>query len=132
LPAGAANLSVAMMTVTDSALIERIGNRDEAALAELYDRYARMLHAMLLHILRDAGTAEEILQNLFLQVWRRPGQFNESRGSLARWLLVIGRSRALSRLRLRKQRAWLEHPDEFSMEAVRQRRIRKRMPRTRT
>jgi RNA polymerase sigma-70 factor, ECF subfamily len=109
---------MATMTVQDSVLLERIAKGDEGALADLYDRYAGMLYAMLLRILKDTGAAEEILQDLFLHVWRRSRQFDVSRGSLMRWLLVIGRSRALSRLRVRKRWAVPENPDEFSLEAV--------------
>jgi RNA polymerase sigma-70 factor, ECF subfamily len=84
---------------SDAALIEGILQRDEAALAALYDRYARMLSSVLNRILRDTQAAEEILQDIFYQVWRAPAQFDASRGTLPGWLLVIARHRAISRLR---------------------------------
>ena len=87
------------MRATDAALIERIVARDEMALAHLYDRYARMLTSMLHRILRDTQAAEEILQDVFYQLWCTAGRFDASRGSLPGWLLVIGRNRAISRLR---------------------------------
>jgi RNA polymerase sigma-70 factor, ECF subfamily len=84
---------------SDAALIERIAQRDEAALAALYDRYAAMLSSVLNRILRDTQAAEEILQDIFFQLWRAPARFDASRGSLPGWLLVIARNRAISRLR---------------------------------
>jgi RNA polymerase sigma-70 factor (ECF subfamily) len=84
---------------SDLALIERISQRDEAALAALYDRYAAMLSSVLNRILRDSQAAEEILQDIFFQLWRMPSRFDPARGSLPGWLLVIARNRAISRLR---------------------------------
>jgi len=108
-----------MQHVPDSALVERIMAADEGALEALYDRYAGMLYAMLLRILRDTGAAEEVLQDLFLQLWRGAARFDASRGSLAAWLLVIGRNRALSRLRGKGRREFVTDDAEgFSIEAV--------------
>ena len=84
---------------SDAALIRRIVRRDESALAELYDRYAGMLSAVLNRILRDTQAAEEILQDIFYQLWRTASNFDPSRGSLGGWLVVIARNRAISRLR---------------------------------
>jgi RNA polymerase sigma-70 factor, ECF subfamily len=89
----------AELRATDAALIERIVAGDEAALAHIYDRYARMLMSMLNRILRDTQAAEEILQDIFYQLWRTAARFDATRGSLPGWLLVIGRNRAISRLR---------------------------------
>jgi RNA polymerase sigma-70 factor (ECF subfamily) len=89
----------AEVRASDAALIERVMQRDEAALAALYDRYASMLSSVLNRILRDTQAAEEILQDIFFQLWRKPSRFDASRGSLPGWLLVIARNRAISRLR---------------------------------
>jgi RNA polymerase sigma-70 factor (ECF subfamily) len=89
----------AELMVTDAALVKRIVARDESALAALYDRYAGMLSSVLNRILRDTQAAEEILQDIFYQLWRTASQFDPSRGSLPGWLLVIARNRAISRLR---------------------------------
>jgi RNA polymerase sigma-70 factor, ECF subfamily len=80
-------------------LVARIVEHDESALAALYDRYAGMLSSVLNRILRDTQAAEEILQDIFYQLWRTAPQFDEARGSLPGWLLVIARNRAISRLR---------------------------------
>jgi RNA polymerase sigma-70 factor (ECF subfamily) len=85
-----------MQPIGDSMLIGRMMAGDEAALSNLYDRYSAMLFGMLMRILRDKQAAEEVLQDIFLQLWRNAGQFDAGRGSLAAWLLVIGRNRAIS------------------------------------
>lgn len=95
----------------DSALIGRMMAGDEAALSALYDRYAAMLFGMLARILRDQQAAEEVLQDLFLQLWRNAAQFDATRGSLPAWLMVIGRNRAISRLRGRRDREVLEEEE---------------------
>jgi len=92
----------------DSVLIENMRTGDEAALSTLYDRYSAMLFGMLVRILRDQQAAEEVLQDLFLQLWRNAAQFDAARGSLPAWLMVIGRNRAISRLRGRRDREVLE------------------------
>jgi len=79
--------------------MERMVQRDEAALEALYDRYAGLLSSVLNRILRDTQAAEEILQDIFYQLWRTAAQFDPSRGSLPGWLMVIARNRAISRLR---------------------------------
>ena len=80
-------------------MLLRIRQKDEAALSELYDRYSGLVYSEAHRILRDAGAAEEILQDLFYQVWRTAERFDPARGSLAGWLLVAARNRAISRLR---------------------------------
>jgi len=97
--------------VPDSALIERMMAGDEAALSTLYDRYSTMLFGMLMRILRDQQAAEEVLQDMFLQLWRNAAQFDAKRGSLPAWLMVIGRNRAISRLRGRRDREVLEEEE---------------------
>jgi RNA polymerase sigma-70 factor (ECF subfamily) len=84
---------------SDAALIQRIVERDESALAVLYDRYAGMLSSVLNRILHDTQAAEEILQDIFYQLWRTAANFDATRGSLPGWLMVIARNRAISRLR---------------------------------
>jgi len=79
--------------------MERMVQRDEAALEALYDRYAGLLSSVLNRILRDTQAAEEILQDIFFQLWRTAPQFDPARGSLPGWLMVIARNRAISRLR---------------------------------
>lgn len=90
-----------LQPLSDAVLIEKVMQRDESALAALYDRYSAMLSAVLNRILRDTQAAEEILQDIFLQVWHSTAQFDPTRGSLPAWLITIARNRAISRLRRR-------------------------------
>lgn len=84
---------------SDWSLLARIGQKNEEALSALYDRYSGLVFSEARRILRDTGAAEEILQDLFFQVWRTSERFDPARGSLAGWLLVAARNRAISKLR---------------------------------
>lgn len=83
----------------DIVLIERIVARDEQAVADLYDRHCRLLFGLILRIIRDRSEAEEILQEVFVQVWTRAETYNVSLGPPAAWLVRISRNRAIDRLR---------------------------------
>lgn len=84
---------------SDIALINAVANGDERALAELYDRYRVILFGLLIRILKSREEAEDVLQEVFLQVWRRANDFDEQRGKLFTWLVTLTRSRAIDRLR---------------------------------
>jgi len=111
-------MTALLQPIPDSALIERMMAGDEQALATLYDRYAGMLFGMLMRILKDTQLAEEVLQDLFLQLWRESGRFDATRGSLPGWLLVIARNRAISRLRGQHRRAPADDPEGFLLESL--------------
>ena len=81
---------------------------DQSALAELYDRYSSVVYAVALRVLGDTGAAEDILQEVFLQLWRNPGAFDAARGSLGSWLAVITRNRAIDSLRRRRPETDIE------------------------
>jgi RNA polymerase sigma-70 factor (ECF subfamily) len=83
----------------DNALLHAVARGDEAALASLYDRYSSILLGLLLRILRSRPEAEDVLQEVFLQVWRRAKDFDETRGRAFTWLVTLARSRAIDRLR---------------------------------
>ena len=70
-------------------------------MAQLYDRYSSVVYAVALRVLADTAAAEDVLQEVFMQLWRRPGSFDASRGSLGPWLAVIARNRAIDVLRKR-------------------------------
>jgi RNA polymerase sigma-70 factor, ECF subfamily len=86
---------------SDWSLLARVVQKDEAALAALYDRYSGLVYSEASRILRDKGAAEEILQDIFYQVWRTAEKFDPQRGSLPGWLVVVTRNRAISKLRRR-------------------------------
>jgi RNA polymerase sigma-70 factor, ECF subfamily len=83
----------------DEALIMAIVAGDRGALARLYDRYAPLLLAVGQRMLRNRREAEDLVQDVFLEAWRRAADYNRARGSVRAWLLVRLRSRALDRLR---------------------------------
>jgi RNA polymerase sigma-70 factor (ECF subfamily) len=85
--------------ISDNDLLHAIARGDEAALAACYDRYRVILFSQIVRILNDRQEAEDCLQEVFLQVWRRARDFDESRGRAFTWLVTIARSRALDRLR---------------------------------
>jgi RNA polymerase sigma-70 factor (ECF subfamily) len=72
-------------------------------MADLYDRYSGIVYGVALRVLRDTTAAEDLLQEVFLQLWRNPQSFNPERGRLAPWLAVIARNRAIDMLRRRPQ-----------------------------
>jgi RNA polymerase sigma-70 factor, ECF subfamily len=92
----------------DMRLVARVRAGDQQALAELYDRYSSVVYGVALRILQDTGAAEDILQDIFLQLWRRPDAFDSSRGSLTAWLAVIARHRSIDRLRKRRPETDIE------------------------
>jgi RNA polymerase sigma-70 factor, ECF subfamily len=83
----------------DVELLKAIAARDEAALARLYDLYRTILFGLLMRILNNREEAEDVLQEVFLQVWRKAADFDESRGRPFTWLVTLARSRGIDRLR---------------------------------
>lgn len=86
-------------------LIRRLKARDESALAELYDALAPWVLGLATRILQDDAEAEDVLSDVFVQVWRHIHQHEASRGPLVPWVLSITRNRALDALR-RRHRWW--------------------------
>lgn len=83
----------------DLRCLERLQSGDSKALEELFDRYAPLLYPMVLRILRSPSDAEDTLQEVWLQVWKRVATFDASRGTVGAWLVMLARSRALDRYR---------------------------------
>jgi RNA polymerase sigma-70 factor (ECF subfamily) len=88
----------------DATLVHRFLQRDVSAFEELYDRHSRIVYALVLRILQQASTAEEVVQDIFLQLWRNAAQYDGSRGPFVPWLLTLARNRALDQLRLKSER----------------------------
>ena len=91
-------------TPADAMLFESVAARDSAALAELYDRHGRLLYCLIVRVVNDRGEAEEVLQDVFVQVWKHAGAYNAALGSPTAWLVGIARNRAIDRLRARAVR----------------------------
>lgn len=88
----------------DAALVRRLLQRDVSAFEELYDRHSRIVFALVLRILQQASTSEEVVQDVFLALWRNAAQYDQSRGPFVPWLLTLARNRALDQLRLKSER----------------------------
>src|ERR1700738_4158733 len=88
--------------MSEASLVGAIRSGDESAMAALYDRYSSLVYAVALRVLQDTGAAEDVLQEIFMQLWRNPQAFDASRGNMGAWLGVIGRHRALDCLRRRR------------------------------
>jgi RNA polymerase sigma-70 factor (ECF subfamily) len=88
----------------DATLLTQVRRGDEAAIASLYDRYAAVVYAVALRVLHHSSSAEEILEEMFVEIWRRPEEFLDVRGSLGAWLAVVTRNRAINALRRRPSR----------------------------
>jgi len=83
----------------DTALVARTRRRDPDAFAKLYDRYSRLVYSIALRVARNESMAEDILHDVFLQLWQQPEQFDSARGNLPSWMAVITRNRAIDRIR---------------------------------
>jgi RNA polymerase sigma-70 factor (ECF subfamily) len=83
----------------DAEIVAQLRQGDKGALVRLYDEYAGLVYGVARRILRDAAAAEDVVQEVFLQLWRKPGSFDEQRGRLAPWLAVVARHKALDVLR---------------------------------
>jgi len=92
----------------DARLTRSVRLGDQAAMGELYDRYSSLVYSVALRVLGDTGAAEDILQEVFMQLWRKPEAFDSARGSLPAWLAVIARNRAIDALRKRIPQTDLE------------------------
>ncbi len=86
------------------ALLRLVAAGDPRALGDFYDRYSALVNGLALRILRNGAEAEDVVQEVFLQVWHQAQRFDAARGSVAGWLCAIARSRALDKLRRRTSR----------------------------
>ena len=95
--------------------LSAVQSRDPRALSALYDDTVAALHGLALRILSNPADAEEVILDVFEQIWRRPHTFDPNRGGVWHWLVVMTRSRAIDRLRAHARRAEREKPaDEMS------------------
>lgn len=86
----------------DDLLLTRAKGGDQQAMTELFDQYSGMVYSVALRVLNDPGQAEDVMQEIFFQVWRNPNAFVAGRGSLGAWLAVMARNRAIDALRRRR------------------------------
>jgi len=86
----------------DDALLLLVQARDQCAMAQLFDRYGSLVYSIAFRVLKDSASAEDVMQEIFIRVWENPQAYVSGRGSLAAWLAVMARNRAVDILRRRK------------------------------
>jgi RNA polymerase sigma-70 factor (ECF subfamily) len=89
-------------TEDDTSLLASVQSGDEQAMASLFDRYSKLVYSVALRVLRDPAAAEDVLQEVFMQIWRNPGSFTAARGSLGGWLAIVARNRSIDTLRRKR------------------------------
>lgn len=95
----------------DCSLLHRIRGGDQQALVMLFDRHSSVVYAVALRVLSDPSAAEDVMQDTFLRIWRKPPVVENNSGSLAGWFAVLARNRAIDQLRRR-------HPEESPDDVV--------------
>jgi RNA polymerase sigma-70 factor (ECF subfamily) len=91
-------------TEDDSSLLALVQKGDDQAMASLYERYSKLVYSVALRVLRDPAAAEDVLQEVFMQIWRNPDSFIAARGSLGGWLAIVARNRSIDTLRRKRPR----------------------------
>src|ERR1700710_2929786 len=86
----------------DAALLQMVQGGDDSAMASLFDRYSKVVYSVALRVLRDPSAAEDVLQEIFMQIWRNPDGFIATRGTLGGWLAVVSRNRSIDVLRRKR------------------------------
>ena len=86
----------------DERLLQLVSGGDQLAMTEIFDRHSRMVFSVALRVLADPGQAEDVMQEVFLKIWRGPRTFLHDRGRLGVWLAVMTRNRAIDLLRRRR------------------------------
>lgn len=87
-----------LLTLDDERVMQQLQSGNTDAFAVVFKRYHRLVHVTALHILRDAAEAEDVTQSVFLEIYRKAGQFDSARGTLKVWLLQYAYSRSTNRL----------------------------------
>lgn len=87
----------------EAALIQRVAQKDQAALGELYDRMSGVLFSVAVRIVRNQWEAQEVLQDVFVQIWQRASSYNSVAGRPITWAIVITRNKAIDLLRQQKR-----------------------------
>jgi RNA polymerase sigma-70 factor (ECF subfamily) len=96
--------AAANVAEADVDLVQRLAAGDRDAVAELYDRHAARVLGLAYRVVRNSSDAEDVVQEVFSQAWRTAPNYNPARGTVAGWLLMMARTRAIDRLRARQAR----------------------------
>ena len=90
--------------LSDEELMQRLTVRDLAAFRTLYARYGKLVYSATYRVLRDSHLAEDMVQEVFLRLWRKPDSYSSTRGRLTTWLTSVSRNRAVDEVRSRNRR----------------------------
>jgi RNA polymerase sigma-70 factor (ECF subfamily) len=101
-PSAPAPRSPVDSSAEDTRLLTAIESGNQDAMAAFFDRYSGLVYSVAMRVLKDSGEAEDVMQEICIQIWQDPGRFNPGYGSLAGWLAVVTRNRAIDKLRRRK------------------------------
>jgi RNA polymerase sigma-70 factor (ECF subfamily) len=104
--------------LSDEELMQRLSARDRHAFEGIYDRYGDLVYSTALRVLRDPQLAEDISQEIFVRLWRKPDSYVAERGRFLTWLISVTRNRAVDevRARSRRQRHETASPEEQERE----------------
>jgi len=91
----------------DIELLRQIAGSDRAAFAEFYDRHAKLMFSIASKILNYSGEAEDVLQEVFMQIWEKAGKFDPKLGKASSWVAILVRNRAIDRIRASQRRTRL-------------------------
>jgi len=114
------DLSPQSSELTDAQLLVAMREKKQWALAKLYDRYAGVLYRLALKILENQALAEDVLHDAFLIAWHKAALYNEQRGNVSAWLVVLCRNLAIDRYRVKmnlaSRRVEMENPDDLLLQ----------------
>jgi len=100
--------SFALSEVTDEQLMARIQGRDETALAAMYHRHTPILRTVISRVVHNESDVDDLLQEVFLEMWNRAQSYDETKGKVLGWLVTLARRRAIDRVRRRQAYARAE------------------------
>ena len=99
---GVTNVPQPVATDNDTTLLAMVQRGNQPAMASLYDRYSSIVYSVALRVLHEPETAEDVLQEVFMQLWRNPSSFIAARGGLGGWLAIVARNRSIDILRRKR------------------------------
>lgn len=107
------------LPLTDDHLLRRLRAGELDALEQLYDRYSTLVYSVALRVVRDQGIAEDVTQEVFLRLWRRPRLYDPARGRFVSWVMSVTRNRAIDEQRRRSRRLREEGDDAEAIATLR-------------
>lgn len=105
-------------TLTDAEIMLKVAGYDSKALEQLYDRYAPILYSLIKKIVTDKETAEEILSDVFVIIWRQIDQFDFTTNNIYTWLITLSRNKAIDVLNRRLDKSLPEYTDDYEKEFI--------------